>query len=343
MVATRSQPPEHHPVEPRATRAATAPTTMRSPAGSARRPQPTAALRGCRPFHDGWVDGGLRVDRHRLPDVRHHRPTSASTASRAGHATAHPVRVQPCDGQLATARSPTTGTSSPPRRGLQGGFIWEWKDHGIRQRPARRHGRASPTAVSSATRRTTATSSPTGWSAADLEPHPAMREVAWVYRPVTVAAVGRKGALRIANRQSFTGLDWLAAPTWELLVDGGVVAAAARSPSRMWRRTRSVDVAAAVRRAGRRRRGAADDAVPQLAPTTSWAPAGHLVAWDQVELQRPRPPTLGASPSAPSSRPVERLARSARCELAFPRADRQRRVQVDARARSCESASAVRR
>ena len=49
-------------------------------------------------------------------------------------------------------------TSTP---GLQGGFIWEWKDHGIRT-GSRRHDAASRTAGSSARSRTTATSSPTG-------------------------------------------------------------------------------------------------------------------------------------------------------------------------------------
>ena len=53
------------------------------------------------------------------------------------------------------------------------------------------------------------------------EPHPAMREVAWVYRPVTVAASGRR-RVRITNRMAFTGLSALRGE-WDLLVAGKVV------------------------------------------------------------------------------------------------------------------------
>ena len=48
-------------------------------------------------------------------------------------------------------------------RALQGGFIWEWVDHGIRQRDAAAAS-TGPTAATSATRRTTRTSAPTASS-----------------------------------------------------------------------------------------------------------------------------------------------------------------------------------
>ena len=51
-----------------------------------------------------------------------------------------------------------TITSTP---GLQGGFIWEWKDHGLRRRLPDGSVRLAVTAATSATRRTTATSLPT--------------------------------------------------------------------------------------------------------------------------------------------------------------------------------------
>jgi hypothetical protein len=51
-----------------------------------------------------------------------------------------------------------------------------------------------------------------------------MREVAWVYRPVTVSLKGgaRTHSLLVTNRRSFVGLDDLTA-TWELVVAGEVV------------------------------------------------------------------------------------------------------------------------
>ena len=54
-----------------------------------------------------------------------------------------------------------------------------------------------------------------GLVSADLEPHPAMAEVAWVHRPVTVTK-GRGGKLRITNRRSFTDTSDLTG-TWEVV------------------------------------------------------------------------------------------------------------------------------
>lgn len=170
-----------------------------------------------------------------------------------------------------------TITTTP---GLQGGFLWEWKDHGIRQ--------VLPDGTTRLAYGGQFGDTPhdcnfvaDGLVGSYGEPHPAMREVAWVYRPVTVAA-GPRGTLRVANRQSFTTLGWLRAD-WELLVDG------------------------AVQRRGRLH-------VPAVAPHTSatlplpcavpagtgevhltvrwstlaaqpWAAQGHLVACDQVQLR----------------------------------------------------------
>ena len=132
-----------------------------------------------------------------------------------------------------------------------------------------------------------------GLMSSDLVPHPGMQEVAWVYRPVAVTRAGR-GTLRVENRQAFTGLDWLAA-TWELIVDGDVVGSG----------TLEIPDVEAL--------GVATVALPCEVPdgadahlsirftqrgATPWADAGHLVAWDQVELRRPparRTPTLVAS------------------------------------------------
>ena len=130
---------------------------------------------------------------------------------------------------------------------------------------------------------------------ADLEPHPAMREVAWVYRPVTVslAGGGRSRLLRVANRRSFIGLDDLVA-SWELLVAGEVVKRG---------RLRVPKVAPM---------SSADVPLPCAVPAGAeevhlsirwhsrrdewWAPAGHLVAWDQVELRAARRARPGRLP-----------------------------------------------
>ena len=56
---------------------------------------------------------------------------------------------------------------------LAGGFVWEWIDHGIAARAPRRHAPSTPTAATSARRRTTQTSSSTAWSSPTAPPAPA--------------------------------------------------------------------------------------------------------------------------------------------------------------------------
>ena len=95
-----------------------------------------------------------------------------------------------------------------PTPGLQGGFIWEWKDHTLRQQ--------LPDGTSRLAYGGQFGDEPNdcnfvadGLMSSELVPHPAMREVAWVHRPVAVERV--RDGLRIANRQSFTGFGWLRA------------------------------------------------------------------------------------------------------------------------------------
>jgi beta-galactosidase len=180
-----------------------------------------------------------------------------------------------------------TITSTP---GLQGGFIWEWKDHGLRRRLSDGSLRLayggdfgdSPNDGNFVA---------DGLMSADLEPHPAMREVAWVYRPVTVSLAGgvRSRSLRVANRRSFTGLDDLVA-SWELSVAGEVVKhGRLRVPKIAPMSSATVPLPCAVPAGD----GEAHLSVRWHSRHDHWsAPAGHLVAWDQVELRaaarRPR-------------------------------------------------------
>jgi beta-galactosidase len=189
---------------------------------------------------------------------------------------------------------------STPR--LQGGFIWEWKDHGIRTiLPNGKRGFAYGGQFGEDPHDGNFVAD--GLMSSDLVPHPGIQEVAWVYRPVAVTKAGR-GKLRIENRQAFTGLDWLAA-TWELIVEGAVVGS---GPFEI-PHTEPL--------------GAARVALPCAVPdgddahlsirfaqraATPWAEAGHLVAWDQVELRRPPARRM---PTQVSARPVGR-------ELASP-------------------------
>ena len=89
--------------------------------------------------------------------------------------------------------------------GPQGGFVWEWSDHGLR--------RQQPDGTVRLAYGGDFGDTPSdcnfvadGLVSADLEPHPAMREVAWVYRPVTVTVHGSRQYTGVAvlNRRSLS-------------------------------------------------------------------------------------------------------------------------------------------
>jgi beta-galactosidase len=58
---------------------------------------------------------------------------------------------------------------------------------------------------------------------ADMTPHPVMRELAWVHRPISVElkSKNKDPHLLVHNRQWFSDLSGYKA-TWELVVDGVV-------------------------------------------------------------------------------------------------------------------------
>jgi beta-galactosidase len=103
--------------------------------------------------------------------------------------------------------------------GIQGGFIWEWLDHGIRQKTA--DGREffayggdfgdTPNDANFVC---------DGLVSADRIPHPAMWEFKHLAQPVIVALVkGKPGRIRVTNDHDFASLARLQG-RWELLVDG---------------------------------------------------------------------------------------------------------------------------
>ena len=166
--------------------------------------------------------------------------------------------------------------------GLQGGFLWEWKDQALRQRLTDGTVRLAYGGQFGDTPHD-GNFVADGLVSADLEPHPAMREVAWVYRPVVVT--GDAQGLRIENRRAFTGLADLRA-AWELLVDGEVADQGVLTlPEIAGHASATIPLPDPALDCDRDR----DSHLTVRWETTndSWfAPAGHLVAWDQIELHR---------------------------------------------------------
>ena len=124
--------------------------------------------------------------------------------------------------------------------GLQGGFIWEWRDHGL----VRPNEGSSETIGQAAVTGQSAGDGETRWGyggdfgeqrhdgnfvfdgllGPDLVPHPACVELAHLHRSLHLEDVdARSGRIRLYNERSFADSSDVVG-TWELLADGVVVA-----------------------------------------------------------------------------------------------------------------------
>ncbi|MEO1057645.1 MAG: glycoside hydrolase family 2 TIM barrel-domain containing protein [Actinomycetota bacterium] len=226
-------------------------------------------------FHTNWVDGGLPATDLVCPMY----PTIESIAAYDG-----PRPLIMCEYSHAMGNSNGSladywdAIDASPH--LQGGFIWEWKDHGILTRlPNGKRGFAYGGQFGEEIHDGNFVAD--GLMSADLQPHPAMQEVAWVHRPVAVRAA-KRGTLAITSRRSFTSIDDLRGE-WQLLVGGEVVDSGPLDVGRVAPGT-TVEVPMPV---------APSEPDAQLTVrwcqrrATPWAPAGHLVAWDQITLTAP--------------------------------------------------------
>ena len=230
--AARPQPSVASSCGASATRAATAPTTTRWQDGSARRSQPAAALRGWR--HAWRRNASARS----MPNWVVAECTPATSCARCTRRSRRSASTAP----TASATRPLIMCEYSHAMGNSNGSLADyWDDHHLDPGPAgwvhlgvegpRPPPHGCPTAATRLAYGGDFGETPhdgnfvaDGLMSADLEPHPAMREVAWVYRPVTVSLHGGGAdacAARSTNRRSFVGLDDLVA-SWELFVDGDV-------------------------------------------------------------------------------------------------------------------------
>ncbi len=250
-------------------------------------------------FHDGWAEGGTAASDVVCPMY----PTIDSIAEygRSG-AGSRPLIMCEYSHAMGNSNGSLADywdviTSTP---GLQGGFIWEWKDHGLLTRlPSGKRGFAYGGQFGDEPNDGNFVAD--GLMSSDLHPHPGVQEMMWVYRPVVVSLAGE--TLTVTNRRSFTDLSDLAG-SWELLVGGEVVASGVLGDDTG--ETPVVPPAATV-----------ELPLPCAIPdrpdahltvrwvqrrATAWAPKGHLVAWDQLTLQPP------ATPAKPRNHPKNRVS-----------------------------------
>ncbi len=173
--------------------------------------------------------------------------------------------------------------------GLQGGFIWEWVDHGIR--------RTAPDGTPYWTYggdhgederylgRHDANFCCDGLVGPDRTPHPAMEELKALAQPVRVTR-RRDGRLRVENRRWFSGLDDLRC-RWELAADGVVVERGElQLPEVGPRDAVVIDAPTDARPDAEHDVTLTFRFTPRRRPF--WAPAGWEAGWSQVVLPRPR-------------------------------------------------------
>lgn len=187
---------------------------------------------------------------------------------------------------------------------LQGGFVWEWLDHGIR--------RETPDGAAYWAYGGDFGDTPNdanfcadGLVWPDRTPHPAMAELKHLAQPVRVElADPAAGLVRLVSRRDFSRLDDLAG-AWELLRDGepvraGDLPALDLAPGEA--RTLALDLGAEALTAPGEWLLNLRFALREAAP---WAEAGHAVAWAQLALPDDRRPAVdhrAAAQGAPEAR-----------------------------------------
>ena len=183
--------------------------------------------------------------------------------------------------------------------GLQGGFIWEWVDHGIASttddgRPYWSYGGDFGEADRYLGRHD-ANFCCDGLVWPDRTPHPAVAELKALAQPVRVTSAG-PGRVRIENRRWFTALDDLRC-RWELAVDGDVV-----DRGHLDLPVVAPQASVVVRRPGARS-VPGHEATLTLRFTSrrrpAWAERGWECAWSQVDV-----PVTPATPTEVRRRPV---------------------------------------
>lgn len=186
--------------------------------------------------------------------------------------------------------------------GLQGGFIWEWLDHGIKMpppNPPRTGGEIDPPPIREGLgegywayggdfgdepndRNFVAD----GLVWPDRKPHPGFYEFKYLIQPLQVTWVdAKKGVFKITNKRDFTDLSDLRCE-WELMINGesiasGNLAAMGNGLKPGQSREFTVDCSDAIKH----HPGEAflNFAFSQRAATW-WAEAGHEVAWAQLAI-----------------------------------------------------------
>jgi beta-galactosidase len=189
--------------------------------------------------------------------------------------------------------------------GLQGGFIWEWIDHGLKQKTA--DGREfwayggdfgdQPNDFNFVC---------DGLVWPDRTPHPGLYEFQHLAQPVKAMNYSVKtGRLELRNKQDFASLAWIGGE-WELKISGRIAAkgklpALKTAPQKMEKL--KLKLPALFLEPGQ-------EAFLNFrffaAQKTAWCEAGHVLGWDQIALPlKAKKPVKIAGLGKPDAQPLE--------------------------------------
>ncbi|WP_316753026.1 glycoside hydrolase family 2 TIM barrel-domain containing protein [Streptomyces herbicida] len=170
---------------------------------------------------------------------------------------------------------------------LQGGFIWEWIDHGIKDE---RYGFAYGGDFDEELHDGNFVCD--GLLFPDRQPSPGLIEFKKVIEPVRIDGDGADGTVRVTNLQDFADLSALAFE-WSYQVDGQTVASGAlQVPTLAPGGAADVKLPEAPSAAD----GETQWTVRALtAADTPWAPKDHVVAWGQFPVSARQAPSVAAT------------------------------------------------
>ncbi len=169
--------------------------------------------------------------------------------------------------------------------GLQGGFLWEWIDHGILQttgdgKPYWAYGGDFGDEPNDANFCIDGIVWP------NRQPHPALYEFKYLAQPLKVELDNfTRGRIRIINQQDFISLSWLYG-LWDLTCNGTIVTRG-ELPDLEIPSGRSKLYELPITTINRVDGECFLNFHFFLRESNAWAPAGHVVAWEQLPLAKP--------------------------------------------------------